>query len=198
MRRLTALAATLAFLPAAASAATIVDTGEGRSPDARAIYAYQRLAAKFTLNSATTIDTIKGFVRGYAGSINGVLKIGIAADKGDIPGEELFSTSLTTSATPGWQGNSDLGWTLAAGSYWVTFANDAGSTLMFYDPASPAADEAIWNGNPWKGNDNLNLSFQIFSADAVAAVPEPASWALTIMGFGLLGGAMRRRNPAYA
>ena len=30
--------------------------------------------------------------------------------------------------------------------------------------------------------------------DAVAAVPEPASWALMIGGVGLVGGAMRRRR----
>jgi hypothetical protein len=30
---------------------------------------------------------------------------------------------------------------------------------------------------------------------ATAAVPEPASWALMVGGFGLIGGAMRRRSP---
>lgn len=31
-----------------------------------------------------------------------------------------------------------------------------------------------------------------------AVIPEPASWALMIAGFGLVGGAMRRRIPALA
>jgi hypothetical protein len=198
MRHLATLIAALALVPGAASAATIVDTGPGTSIPARAIYAYQRLAAEFTLTSETTIDSIKGFVRGYDSSINGLLKIGIAADRGDVPGAELFSTSLAPSATVGWQGNSGLGWTLAAGSYWVTFANDAGSTLMYYNPASPVANEAIWSGSQWTGNDDLNLSFQIFSADAPAAVPEPASWAMMITGFALAGATLRRRNPAIA
>lgn len=35
------------------------------------------------------------------------------------------------------------------------------------------------------------LSYQLF--DPEAAVPEPASWALMITGFGLVGGVMRRR-----
>lgn len=38
--------------------------------------------------------------------------------------------------------------------------------------------------------------------DAVGAVPEPSTWALLILGFGLIGGAMRRRKtvalPAFA
>jgi hypothetical protein len=32
----------------------------------------------------------------------------------------------------------------------------------------------------------------------VAAVPEPASWAMMISGFGLVGGAMRRRPAKVA
>ncbi len=32
----------------------------------------------------------------------------------------------------------------------------------------------------------------------IGAVPEPASWALLIAGFGLVGRAMRRRQPAFA
>ncbi|WP_240047501.1 PEPxxWA-CTERM sorting domain-containing protein [Sphingomonas panacisoli] len=33
---------------------------------------------------------------------------------------------------------------------------------------------------------------------ATAAVPEPATWAMMIMGFGLVGGAMRRRSVRVA
>jgi hypothetical protein len=37
-------------------------------------------------------------------------------------------------------------------------------------------------------------AFELSGADAVAAgVPEPASWAMMIAGFGLVGGALRRR-----
>ena len=33
---------------------------------------------------------------------------------------------------------------------------------------------------------------------AVAPVPEPASWAMMLAGFGLVGGALRRRNGGRA
>jgi PEP-CTERM motif len=36
--------------------------------------------------------------------------------------------------------------------------------------------------------------FRIITAAPVAAVPEPATWALMILGFGLIGGAIRQRN----
>jgi hypothetical protein len=36
------------------------------------------------------------------------------------------------------------------------------------------------------------------TTDLLAAVPEPASWALMIAGFGLVGSAMRRRKPSVS
>lgn len=40
--------------------------------------------------------------------------------------------------------------------------------------------------------DNASLSYQL--RDLAATVPEPGSWAMMISGFGLLGGALRRRR----
>lgn len=44
--------------------------------------------------------------------------------------------------------------------------------------------------------DSASISYQL--SGAISAVPEPASWALMIGGFGLVGGAMRRRMPVTA
>jgi hypothetical protein len=46
-------------------------------------------------------------------------------------------------------------------------------------------------------------TFTLFSEDGrstltIAAIPEPASWGLMIAGFGAVGFALRRRNPALA
>lgn len=43
-------------------------------------------------------------------------------------------------------------------------------------------------------NDNIGPIIDNFRLD-ITAVPEPASWALMIVGFGLVGSAMRRRKP---
>ena len=43
---------------------------------------------------------------------------------------------------------------------------------------------------------NPGLSELSFEGDLVAAVPEPATWALMILGFGIVGSALRRRRRA--
>ncbi len=42
-------------------------------------------------------------------------------------------------------------------------------------------------------DDNYTLQFR---TNAIAAVPEPATWAFMIFGFGAIGGAMRRQRKA--
>ena len=39
-----------------------------------------------------------------------------------------------------------------------------------------------------------DLNFRVNGTTAIAAVPEPATWAMMIAGFGLVGGALRRRR----
>lgn len=53
--------------------------------------------------------------------------------------------------------------------------------------ASQAIGYGIGNGGNFF-NDSTGLQFTVF-----AGVPEPTTWALMIMGFGMVGGAMRRR-----
>ena len=46
--------------------------------------------------------------------------------------------------------------------------------------------------------DDAGLGYDDFTFDAGNAVPEPATWAMMILGFGLAGGAMRRRRAILA
>lgn len=48
------------------------------------------------------------------------------------------------------------------------------------------------------GVDSGNLEGWSLSAITGGAVPEPATWALMILGFGLVGGSMRRRSGVVA
>ena len=88
--------------------------------------------------------------------------------------------------------------------------NDALSSYAFTDNATITSSELrtadAYKVLPGKGassylrtdyatGDLVSLQFNVtsFASGGVAAVPEPASWALMIGGFGIAGGALRRR-----
>lgn len=62
-----------------------------------------------------------------------------------------------------------------------------------------------WNGTFHGAADNLvvnlgskgvvDANFQPFAAPTAAAVPEPTTWLMFFLGFGLMGGLLRRRKP---
>ena len=80
-------------------------------------------------------------------------------------------------------------------------AGNAGHTLT-------VSGMSIGVGSGWTGSfqgavDNVHVAFANgpgatynFEVAATGAVPEPASWAMMLGGFGLIGGAMRRRKIA--
>lgn len=67
-------------------------------------------------------------------------------------------------------------------------------------PSGPYGPDAYADGRAYftdfSGNcqttPDCDLNFRVVTADIAAAVPEPASWAMMISGFGLVGGALRR------
>lgn len=56
----------------------------------------------------------------------------------------------------------------------------------FIPPLGPGT-YSVWIQETATGSANFGFNF------AVTSVPEPATWAMMIVGFGLIGGAMRRR-----
>lgn len=79
-------------------------------------------------------------------------------------------------------------WTLAAIDPVFTLSQD------FLNALDPQANVTVGFGD--LGNDaNPNFARQVAAAGA-GAVPEPATWAMMVSGFGLLGGVMRRRRTA--
>ena len=67
--------------------------------------------------------------------------------------------------------------TFSAGSF--TFTGTGGATMLNVASGGlPNVDAIV---------DNISIS---------GAVPEPAAWALMILGFGLVGGALRRARPS--
>lgn len=77
---------------------------------------------------------------------------------------------------------------------WTDFAATSGfvagnNVLQFV-----VTNEGQAEGNP----SGLRVEFLSSNVAPAGGVPEPASWAMMIAGFGLVGAAMRRRAPAAA
>jgi hypothetical protein len=76
------------------------------------------------------------------------------------------------------------------GSAWATFAH-TGSTLTIGFRAAGAG---------WQGGDDESWGLDNFRVTATNAttggVPEPATWAMMLVGFGAVGGALRSRRKA--
>lgn len=67
-----------------------------------------------------------------------------------------------------------------------------------FGPDAYVDGDLLFNGgfSPCPTLDRCDLNFRVVTAEAV--VPEPASWAMLIAGFGLVGGMVRRRAVQVA
>ena len=91
---------------------------------------------------------------------------------------------------------------LFSGGY-VQWANDGNQTFNFGNGGQLAVhlDDAIFNTGPGLGFDEgpggrATITAQFNLNSLSAAAPEPATWGMMIMGFGLAGSVMRRRRAA--
>ena len=93
---------------------------------------------------------------------------------------------------------SDAGTVTVAGNGFSTTIKTANNpTRTFFGLTSDVGLSSFTltaNGGAWGLADN----FTIASVAPVAAVPEPATWAMMLVGFGLIGAAARRRKTTIA
>ena len=198
MRKFDVILGALALAVAMPSAAaTIVDTG-APTPNgiSYSLDIFQSLAGKFSTGAATITDVL-GFINGNAG---GTFHVALYTGAGATPGTELLSTTATFSGTEGFEGASGLNWTVASGDYFAAFEVRPGDTLVggmsFSNTPNPLSAYAFSSQETYFAS---QLDFGVRVLRDVGGVPEPASWALLIAGFGLTGAAMRRRrNAAFA
>lgn len=83
-------------------------------------------------------------------------------------------------------------------------AGQNGAAGTFYELPGSLGGEAFVNGGAFAltGNSNVGIDgryvFSVRNGAVLPGIPEPATWALMIMGFGAVGGAMRRRQSVKA
>ena len=195
-----ATAAALVLAPAA-YAATVIDTGtpNGSGGFPLAFDGTDWVAAKVSFAQATTIAGISGYILG--GASGDTFDISLYAD-GAKPGWQVATTTATYGSA-GWNGASDLDWTVAAGTWWIEFEVNWNDTLG----SSPFDEGAVFttgvahgvptfttpdDGFSYFDNGATSIGLQVTTA---STVPWPASASTMLAGLALLAAlGIARRN----
>lgn len=173
----------------------------------------QQFADSFSLAGGGVINQVTFWGGAYNHAAFGAFSVSFFADSAGLPGAQLAST--TGSPTPLVVGPSDgygtdqplneftmniPSFTAAAGvTYWFSAADSGGGYNFVWTPAG-YNDAAYRSGGPWNSYANNGArSSQAFELSNVSGgVPEPATWALMLLGFGAIGLTARRRSVALA
>lgn len=158
-------------------------------------------SGRLTVDTATTISRI-GFLNDL--SSDGKMKFFIFDA---VTGANLFTSATTAFIDDGesYKWSDKLQFTFKPGMVYSIGAASSVSTLFVFDRTANST-----NGfNFLTGNQNLRDAFEkvtldtrqnccdvatAFEIGGLAAVPEPATWAFMIFGFGAIGGALRTRR----
>jgi hypothetical protein len=187
------LAGALAACAMPAGAATLYESGDPY--EATTINSIYEWAERVTFADHSIVTGIEGNF--FSESYDPETVYVTVYDGDTLPGGKvLFFDAFTVPANVfGWYGVSGLSWDLSPGDYWFSFTSpgalDLGTTVS--NPG-PTAVLNLDTGPDWEVSTVEGIALRIYGEAApTSAVPEPASWALMIAGFGLAGAAMRRR-----
>ena len=185
-----ASAAALLAAPAAANAAVTIQINELGSNVVVGVFGSLDLDG---LTSAGTFRLDTG-VRGTAAYVGSGPTDQLVTGYSGFTGPESIGPSTTFFATSTSSGDA--------------FAFNGGTALVFVDP-NYVSDDSLVNQSTFLGTTinalGLTTGTYVYSSanDTITviigpSVPEPATWAMMIGGFGLAGGALRRRATRTA
>lgn len=165
-------------------------------------YGYQTGAGGFTFTNVTW-----SIISGANVNTGTVVASGTTAvTNGGLVGYRVTSTTLTDQSRAIYRINADItDLALASGNYFLTWAL-AGSAAS--GPFVPPVLGSYGTGNALQSlsgaayapltdglsGESYDVPFTINGTLAASGVPEPATWAMLMLGFGAMGAALRRRT----
>jgi hypothetical protein len=160
----------------------------------------QNFLVQFTLGSAASISEFDIYTFDFLAHPGTSVTLRLRGDDGGTPGVSNLAEFATTLSNVSGSGPSTLAGAsfapinLAAGTYWMGLSGTP-------DQLGWSSFDGIAQNSYQLGGETLQLSpffglaFRVVgNAGGNGAVPEPASWAMMVGGFGLIGAAMRRRQ----
>jgi hypothetical protein len=202
-----------AVLGTAPSGAVILQTANNVGGN----QAYSGVGLEFTVNSPITVTALGFYDSGSPGSITGPLTADLMTLAGSVLASQTFSNESGTPMSGGYLFNSITPVTLAPGNYylmgygptsydWEHNSNVSGNPDTFTTNSLVSFVEAVWGG----GSDvpgTVPTStygptapdfFSSANMEFSAAVPEPSTWAMMIIGFLGLGWLAHRQRTSGA
>lgn len=208
LSRAAAAAALLIASTGGAQAATVFDQGPVQA--AGGVRSAFWNADDFTLSTSSLLTGATfnlGYDLRFAPAPN--INYELYADDAGTPGAILQSGTATAQVTDLGLNNDSTyrfnAWAfdfsspveaLAGVRYWIGVQQPADVALANTPGTNPGASAMIRLGTYVPRDIGLAFSLQGTAVEAPSAVPEPASWAMMMVGFGVVGGAMRRRRTS--
>jgi hypothetical protein len=210
-----ASAAALSFALPATAAETLQVVSGTTSPRAVTVSAFDPIGQTFTAFTDLVTSVGFEFTTLNSGSANTPLTLNIYAGE-TLTGTSLFTSTFTLPASldmrdeRAWVDIALPGLAVTRGAFYslvltatssraalLTGPGFNSSTGQFFGGDAYAGGRLLGTPQPYANcngaTNNCDANFRVTGENLVAAVPEPGTWAMLILGFGVVGGALRRR-----
>lgn len=145
------------------------------------------------------------------GTVNFALYLGEGFSGAALTTQNISLTGLRARALTDFVNVYTGNFALVTGQTYTAAVTASSGVMLGYGPSSTSTTDAYIGGRMLKtdaldqaclGNQSdqsrspCDANFRFTTGPAITAVPEPASWALMLVGFGLTGATLRRRRIA--